>query len=55
MQTQNHYIQLETPTGPMQAQVFRPQQEGAFPAIIFIPKFFKSPPPLHEALTYWRD
>ena len=46
MQTQNHYIQLETPTGPMQAQVFRPQQEGAFPAIIFYSEIFQITAPI---------
>ena len=35
MITTNEFVQMATPTGPMQAQVFRPLAQGAFPCIIF--------------------
>ncbi len=46
MITQNHYCQLDTAAGPMQAQVFRPQQEGQYPSIIFYSEIFQITAPI---------
>lgn len=49
MITQQHFCQIDTPTGTMQAQVFRPQQEGAFPSIIFYSEIFQITPPISRS------
>ena len=46
MITKNDYVQLETATGIMQAQVFRPALEGRFPCIIFYSEIFQITAPI---------
>ncbi|HEY7772724.1 MAG TPA: dienelactone hydrolase family protein [Marinagarivorans sp.] len=46
MITQNEFIKLETATGTMQAQVFRPALEGRFPCIIFYSEIFQITAPI---------
>lgn len=46
MITQNEFVQLPTPTGLMQAQVFRPAIEGKFPCIIFYSEIFQITAPI---------
>jgi carboxymethylenebutenolidase len=46
MITQQHYCQIQTPTGLMQAQIFRPKADGAFPSIIFYSEIFQITGPI---------
>ena len=46
MITQNEFIQLDTPTGVMQAQIFRPRAAGPFPCIIFYSEIFQITAPI---------
>lgn len=46
MITTNEFVQMATPTGPMQAQVFRPLAQGAFPCIIFYSEIFQITAPI---------
>ncbi|PCK09246.1 MAG: dienelactone hydrolase [Alteromonadaceae bacterium] len=46
MQTQCHNAQIITPTGDMQIQVFRPQDSGRFPVIIFYSEIFQITAPI---------
>lgn len=46
MITQNEFTTLSTPTGAMQAQVFRPNAEGKFPTIIFYSEIFQITAPI---------
>lgn len=46
MITTNEFVQMATPTGPMQAQVFRPLAKGAFPSIIFYSEIFQITAPI---------
>lgn len=46
MQTLNSFTTLPTPTGDMQVQVFRPNVEGRFPAIIFYSEIFQITAPI---------
>lgn len=46
MITQQQIVQLQTPTGPMQAQLYRPQDPGCYPAIIFYSEIFQITSPI---------
>ena len=46
MITQNERVQLDTASGLMQAQLFRPQAQGLYPAIIFYSEIFQITPPI---------
>ncbi len=46
MITINEFVQMATPSGPMQAQVFRPLVDGAFPSIIFYSEIFQITAPI---------
>ncbi len=46
MQTTHQLIDLATPTGTMQTQVFRPNAGGQFPAIIFYSEIFQITAPI---------
>ncbi|WP_245792217.1 dienelactone hydrolase family protein [Teredinibacter waterburyi] len=46
MITQKHFETLITPTGAMQVQIFRPVEDGRFPAIIFYSEIFQITAPI---------
>lgn len=46
MITQQHSCDIKTATGPMRVQVFRPQAEGEFAAIIFYSEIFQITGPI---------
>lgn len=46
MITQKHIVDINTPTGVMQTQVFRPAVEGKFPCIIFYSEIFQITAPI---------
>ncbi|WP_238376325.1 dienelactone hydrolase family protein [Marinagarivorans algicola] len=46
MITTNEFVQMATPSGPMQAQVFRPLVDGTFPCIIFYSEIFQITAPI---------
>ncbi|MDN4501829.1 dienelactone hydrolase family protein [Alteromonadaceae bacterium BrNp21-10] len=46
MITQQHNQTINTPSGDMQVQVFRPQQTGEFPCIIFYSEIFQITAPI---------
>jgi carboxymethylenebutenolidase len=46
MITRNEIVQLTTPSGAMQAQIFRPVAGGSFPTIIFYSEIFQITAPI---------
>lgn len=43
---QNHEVDIDTPTGAMRTYVYRPVQEGHFPALIFYSEIFQQTAPI---------
>lgn len=46
MITQQHSCQIQTPTGTMRAQIYRPVMDGQFPSIIFYSEIFQITAPI---------
>ena len=46
---QQQTVELNTPTGPMRCQVYRPQAEGTFPCIIFYSEIFQITAPIERS------
>ena len=46
MITQRHIEKINTPSGVMQTQVFRPEKPGVFPAVIFYSEIFQVTAPI---------
>ena len=49
MQTLNYFKTLKTPTGDMRVQVFHPNAQGKFPAIIFYSEIFQITAPIERS------
>lgn len=46
MITQRHLCQIKTPTGLMQAQIYRPKADGQYPSVIFYSEIFQITDPI---------
>lgn len=51
MITQHALSQINTPTGSMQVEVFRPIEKGQFPCIIFYSEIFQITPPIARSAS----
>ena len=51
MQVQSTVVTLETATGPMQVQVYRPQTDGCWPAVLLYSEIFQITAPIARMAT----